>query len=106
MRKADLTTMRSPINRVRGLGAAKSGTAHFWLQRVTAVANVPLVMGFVVVVVALLGRNQAAVVQILGSPIVAIAMLLFIVSVTWQRGSACRSSSRTTCITRAGASSR
>jgi len=52
------------------------------LQRVTAVANVPLVIGFVVIVVALLGRNHGAVVQTLGSPIVAIAMLLFILSVT------------------------
>jgi succinate dehydrogenase / fumarate reductase, membrane anchor subunit len=77
-------TMRSPIGRVRGLGAAKSGTAHFWLQRVTAVANVPLVIGFVVIVLTQLGRDHAAVVQILGSPIVAIAMLLFILSVTWH----------------------
>ena len=77
-------TMRSPIGRVRGLGAAKSGTAHFWLQRVTAVANVPLVIGFVVIVVALPGRNHGAVVQTLASPIVAIAMLLFILSVTWH----------------------
>jgi succinate dehydrogenase / fumarate reductase membrane anchor subunit len=52
------------------------------LQRLTAVANIPLSIAFVVVVVALLGRNHAAVVQILGSPLVAVIMLLFIVSIT------------------------
>src|SRR6478752_5243515 len=74
--------MSTPLARVRGLGAARSGTEHFWRQRVTAIANVPLVIAFVFIVVALLGRNHAAVVQILGSPLVAVIMLLFIISVT------------------------
>jgi succinate dehydrogenase / fumarate reductase, membrane anchor subunit len=74
--------MSTPLARVLGLGSAKSGTEHFWRQRLTAVANVPLTIGVVVIVVGLLGRNHAAVVQILGSPLVAIVMLLFILSVT------------------------
>jgi succinate dehydrogenase / fumarate reductase membrane anchor subunit len=74
--------MSTPLARVRGFGAAHSGTEHFWRQRLTAVANVPLVIAFVMIVVGLLGRNHAAVVQILGSPLVAIIMLLFIFSVT------------------------
>ena len=74
--------MSTPLARVRGLGAAKSGTEHFWRQRLTAVANVPLTIAFVLIVVALLGRNHAAVVQILGSPLVAVVMLLFILSIT------------------------
>ena len=53
---------------------------HFWHQRLTAVADVPLTIAFIVIVVSLLGRNHAAVVQILGSPLVAIIMLLFIVT--------------------------
>jgi succinate dehydrogenase / fumarate reductase, membrane anchor subunit len=77
-------TMRTPLREVRGLGSAKSGTEHFWRQRLTAIANVPLVIGFVVIVTSLLGRNHAWVVQILGSPIVAILMLLFILSVTYH----------------------
>ena len=77
-----LGKMSTPLGRVRGLGAAKSGTEHFWRQRLTAVANVPLTIGLVVIVVGLLGRNHAAVVQILGSPLVAIIMLLFLLSVT------------------------
>jgi succinate dehydrogenase / fumarate reductase membrane anchor subunit len=74
--------MSTPLARVRGLGAARSGTEHFWRQRLTAVANVPLTIAFVFIVVALLGRNHAAVVQILGSPLIAVIMLLFIMSVT------------------------
>ena len=74
--------MSTPLARVRGLGAARSGTEQFWRQRLTAIANVPLTIAFVLIVVALLGRNHAAVVQILGSPLIAIIMLLFIISVT------------------------
>ena len=74
--------MSTPLGRVLGLGPAKSGTEHFWRQRLTAVANVPLSIAFVFIVVALLGRNHAAVVQILGSPLVAVIMLLFIMSIT------------------------
>jgi succinate dehydrogenase / fumarate reductase membrane anchor subunit len=74
--------MSTPLARVLGLGSAKSGTEHFWRQRLTAVANVPLTIAFVVIVVGLLGRNHAAVVQILGSPLVAVVMLLFIMSIT------------------------
>jgi succinate dehydrogenase / fumarate reductase membrane anchor subunit len=73
--------IRTPLARVRGLGSARSGTGHFWLQRLTAVANVPLVIAFVVIVASLLGRNHAAVVQILGSPLIAVTMLLFVASV-------------------------
>ena len=77
--------MSTPLKHVRGLGPAKSGTGHFWRQRLTAVANVPLTIAFVLIVVGLLGRNHAAVVQILGSPLIAVIMLLFIVSVTHMR---------------------
>ena len=76
--------MSTPLGRVRGLGAARSGTEQFWRQRLTAVANVPLIIAFVLIVVGLLGRNHAAVVQILGSPLVAIVMLLFIGSITYH----------------------
>jgi succinate dehydrogenase / fumarate reductase, membrane anchor subunit len=71
-------SMRTPLGRVRGHGSARSGTAHFWWQRVTSVALIPLTIGVLVIIFSLLGRNHAAVVQILGSPLVAIVMLLFI----------------------------
>jgi len=76
--------LRTPLARVRGFGSAKSGTGHFWHQRLTAIANVPLTIAFVVILVSLLGRSHAAVVQILGSPLVAILMLLFIGSITYH----------------------
>jgi succinate dehydrogenase / fumarate reductase membrane anchor subunit len=76
--------LRTPLARVRGLGSAKSGTDHFWRQRLTAVANVPLTIAFVLIVVSLLGRNQAGAQRILGSPLVAIVILLFIGSVTYH----------------------
>jgi succinate dehydrogenase / fumarate reductase membrane anchor subunit len=74
--------IRTPLARVRGHGTAKSGTQHFWHQRVTAIANIPLTITAVVILITLLGRNQAAVAQILGSPTIAIIMLLFIASIT------------------------
>jgi succinate dehydrogenase / fumarate reductase membrane anchor subunit len=69
---------RSAARRVRGLGAAHSGTGHFIGSRVTSVALLFLSIAFVAIVVGLLGRNHAAVVQILGSPLVAVLMLLFV----------------------------
>src|ERR1700675_4105898 len=68
--------MSTPLSRVRGLGAARSGTEHFWRQRPTPVANGPLTIGFVLILVSLLGRNHAFAAQTLGSPLVAIIMLL------------------------------
>ena len=79
-----MTEHRTPLARVRGLGSAKSGTGHFWHQRLTAVANVPLTVAFVLIVISLLGRNHAAAQQILGTPLVAIVILLFIGSVTYH----------------------
>jgi succinate dehydrogenase / fumarate reductase membrane anchor subunit len=73
--------MRTPLGRVRGLGSARSGTEHFWLQRLTAVANVPLVIGFLVIFVALVGRSHAAVVATIGQPAVAILFIAMLLSV-------------------------
>ncbi|MBM3527806.1 MAG: succinate dehydrogenase, hydrophobic membrane anchor protein [Alphaproteobacteria bacterium] len=74
------SSLRTPLGRVAHLGTARSGTRHFWHQRLTAVANVPLTIAFVLIVVGVLGRNHAAVVQILGSTFVSIVVLLFVVS--------------------------
>ena len=77
-------SIRTPIARVRGYGSARTGTGHFWHQRVTALANVFLVSAFVVILVSLLGRSHATVNQTLGSPFVAIVMLLMVGSVTYH----------------------
>ena len=76
--------MKTPLGRARGLGSARSGTQHFWHQRLTSVAGIPLTIAFIVIVISLLGRNHAAAVQILGSPLVAILMLLFIVTTVYH----------------------
>jgi succinate dehydrogenase / fumarate reductase membrane anchor subunit len=78
------TTMRTPLRRVRGLGAAHSGTHHFWHQRITSVAGIPLSIAAIIIAIGLLGRSHAAVVQILGSPLVAIVMLLFIIDIVYH----------------------
>jgi succinate dehydrogenase / fumarate reductase membrane anchor subunit len=81
MSEATEKHFRTPLAKVRGRGAAKSGTEDFWLQRMTAVAGVPLTIMAIVIAMLLLGRNQAAVAQILGSPLVAIIMLLFVICI-------------------------
>jgi succinate dehydrogenase / fumarate reductase membrane anchor subunit len=82
MSQAPVKHIRTPLARVLGRGAAHSGTEHFWRQRLTSVANIPLTIAAIIIIVTLLGRNQAAAAQILGTPLVAIIMLLFIVSIT------------------------
>jgi succinate dehydrogenase / fumarate reductase, membrane anchor subunit len=77
-------SMRTPLSRVRNLGASHSGTSDFWRQRLTAVAMVLLILPVVIVVMMLLGRNQAGAAQILGSPPVAIILLLFIIASAWH----------------------
>src|SRR4249920_2441947 len=77
MRDSDMS-MRTPLGRVRGLGSARSGTRDFWLQRLTAIASVPLTIAGVVLVISLTGRSYPAVKQILASPLVAVTFLLFI----------------------------
>ena len=75
-----MSTAQTPLHKIQGMGSSHSGTGHFWHQRITSVAGIPLSIALVVIVVALLGRSHAAVVQILGSPLIAIVMLLFIIN--------------------------
>jgi len=72
--------MRTPLGKVRGLGSAKDGTDHFWRQRVTAVANVPLMLLFVGFIIKYNGAPYEEVVGALGNPIVAVIMGLVVIS--------------------------
>jgi len=78
---ADMTT---PLKRVRGLGSARSGTHHFWHQRLTALANVPLVIFFVILMISLAGESHEVVLDRLASPWVAIVFILTMISVSYH----------------------
>ena len=77
-------SMKTPLARVRGLGSARSGAEHFWMQRVTGVANLVLGIFFVALIVTLVGQDYASVRATLASPLVAAALLLLIVSGTYH----------------------
>ena len=81
---APAKSMRTPLSRVRSLGASHSGTSDFWRQRLTALALLLLFIPVVVIILTLLGRNHAAAAQILGSPLIAIIMMLFIIASCWH----------------------
>lgn len=74
-------SLRTPLARVKGLGASGGGTEHWWLHRVTAVANVPLVLAFVIIVASVAGRPFAEASDIVARPLVAILLVLMIVSI-------------------------
>ncbi|KIZ35440.1 MULTISPECIES: succinate dehydrogenase, hydrophobic membrane anchor protein [Rhodopseudomonas] len=73
-------TMRTPLGKVRKFGPAGSGTSDFWRQRITGVGMTLLILPVIVVIMMLLGRNQAGATQILGSPLIALTMILFIIA--------------------------
>jgi len=72
--------MATPLAKARGLGSARSGTATFWRQRLTAVANIPLVLFLIYTVVANLGADYGAVKAYLAKPIVAILLLALVIN--------------------------
>jgi succinate dehydrogenase / fumarate reductase membrane anchor subunit len=75
-----MTDMRTPLGKVRGLGSAKEGTEHFWRQRLTAVSNIPLVLFFVGLLIALNGADYADVRSVLANPFVALVLVLVLIS--------------------------
>ena len=77
-------SMRTPLGRVKSLGSARSGTSDFFRQRITAVGMILLIVPAIIIIMTILGRNQAAASQILGNPLVAIIMILFIIASVWH----------------------
>jgi succinate dehydrogenase / fumarate reductase membrane anchor subunit len=71
-------TYRTPLSHARGLGSAKSGAHHWWMQRLTAVALVPLTLWFILSVIQLIGADFQTAVVWLSSPTNAVLMLLLI----------------------------
>ena len=73
--------LRTPLKRARGLGASHSGTHHFWIQRVSAVAMIPLAMWFVVTLISkLIGADRAVVSDWVQQPLVALALASLLVA--------------------------
>jgi len=72
--------MATPLARVRGLGSAHRGTETFWRQRLTAVANVPLVLFLILSIVTHIGADYAEVRAYFARPLVALAMLALMLS--------------------------
>jgi succinate dehydrogenase / fumarate reductase membrane anchor subunit len=71
--------LRTPLSRARGLGSAKQGVHHWWAQRLTAVALIPLVVWFAVSLVMLSGADYGVVRAWIGSPLVMVLLTLTIV---------------------------
>jgi succinate dehydrogenase / fumarate reductase membrane anchor subunit len=75
-------SMRTPYSRVHGLGASGHGVEHWWLQRMTAVSNIPLIIAFVIIVASLAGTSYAEAMDLISHPFVAIILILAVISVT------------------------
>ena len=76
--------MRTPLKKVRGFGASKTGTDHFWQQRATAVANIPLMICMIWFVLAHLGATRAEVIASLHNPFIALVLIMGLASVFWH----------------------
>ena len=72
--------MRSPLGRAIGLGSAKEGVEHWWLQRITAVALVPLSLWFVIAIIRLVGADSDGVRDWVGNPLPAIMLVLLLIA--------------------------
>ena len=73
-------TMRAPLGRARGLGSAKEGSGHWWTQRLTSLALIPLSLWFVASVVGMAGADYYTMRAWMGSPLVAGLLILLIIA--------------------------
>ena len=76
--------MRTPLAKVRGLGSAKSGVHHWWHQRLTAIAMVPLVLSAIYLVFRIAGSNYNQAISLLQNPFYAAILLLLIITGFWH----------------------
>ena len=73
-------TMRSPLGRARGLGSAKAGAAHWWAERITALALVPLSLWFLCAVVRLIGAPREDVVSWMAGPLPIVLLIALVIA--------------------------
>ncbi|MCA0433234.1 MAG: succinate dehydrogenase, hydrophobic membrane anchor protein [Proteobacteria bacterium] len=81
---SNASNMKTPLKRVRGFGASKTGTEHFWQQRATAVANLPLMAVLVWFLIAHFGATRAEVIASLQNPIIALLLIMALASACWH----------------------
>lgn len=79
-----MADMRTPLAKVRGLGSAREGTEHFWRQRLTAAANVPLVLFFIGFLVSINGADLATVKAAFTNPFVSLMFALMLLSALYH----------------------
>ena len=77
-------SLRNPLAKARGLGSAKDGTGHWWAQRVSAIALVPLVLYLLYLLVSLAGADYATVRLTIAEPLNAVLLVLFIGTAFWH----------------------
>jgi succinate dehydrogenase / fumarate reductase, membrane anchor subunit len=76
--------MRSPLGRAIGMGSAKQGVEHWWLQRITALALVPLALWFVIAVIRLAGADVDTMRDWVGHPLPAVVLALLLIATFWH----------------------
>jgi len=79
-----MAEFRTPLARARGLGAAKAGPHHWWHQRLTAIANILLMIGFVGSVVSLAGADYTTIVWWVRDPVVTVLLVAFIANLFYH----------------------
>jgi succinate dehydrogenase / fumarate reductase membrane anchor subunit len=78
-----IDTLRSPLGRARGLGSARAGSRHWWAQRLTAIALVPLTLWFIFSVIHLSGAPHQAVIEWLSAPLT-LGLMLALIAATFH----------------------
>ena len=76
--------MKTPLGRVKGLGSSKSGTKHYWQQRVTAVSNIVTMTALLIILFMLMTRDWPAAIVFFGNPLVGLCVILALVSSSYH----------------------
>jgi len=72
--------LRSPLGRARGLGSARAGAAHWWMQRITSIALVPLTLWFLCAMVRMIGATRDDVVSWMAGPLPVVLMIALVIA--------------------------
>ncbi len=75
-----MSHLRTPLSQVKGLGSAKEGTGHFWVQRLTAIGLIPLVLWLSFSIAALPGMDYISIREWISSPFTSIMLILFLIA--------------------------